>query len=237
MRRPIIGITLDREEPGGYANTVPWYALRTNYMDSIAKAGGVPIALPPQETFAESHAEMIDGLVVTGGYFDVPPAYYGEQEIHPTVNLKLERSAFEKKITELCFQHKKPILGICGGMQLINVIFGGSLTQDIPSLLKDALCHKQKPPYHKGHHSIELKDGTFLENLTSHKTLDVNSVHHQCIKEVGPSLKAGAIAPDGIVEAIEHPHQYCLGVQWHPEYDVCELDQAIFTSFIQACQK
>ncbi len=234
---PIIGITLDSEEPGGYAATVPWYALRKNYFECVVKAGGIPIALPPLPDLAASYASMIDGLVLTGGDFDIPPSHYGVTEVHPTVKIKPDRTDFEMAITKAVFDQKKPILGICGGMQLINVLFGGTLVQDIPSLLSHAQDHKQKPPYNVGHHSIEIKSGSFLSRITPTPHISVNSVHHQAVEKVAPTLMANAVAPDGIVEGIEHPDQFCIGVQWHPEYSVCALDTALYNSFIQACRK
>ena len=130
--RPRIGVTLDSEAPGGYSK-FPWFALRQNYASSIIDAGGLPLALPhvPAELIP-AYLDQLDGLVVTGGAFDVDPALYGASERHPTVDLKAGRTAFEWAITKGALDRDLPVLGICGGQQLLNVVLGGTLIQHIP---------------------------------------------------------------------------------------------------------
>ena len=145
MSQPVIGVTLDSEEPGGYSR-LPWYALRQNYCEAVARAGGLPILLPHEPSQAEAYLERIDGLVVTGGAFDVDPALFGAATRHATVKLKTKRTAFEIEITKGALARNMPVLGICGGQQLLNVVLGGTLIQHIPDEVSDALAHEQPNP-------------------------------------------------------------------------------------------
>ena len=130
MPRPVIGITLDSEDPGGYSN-LPWYALRENYASAVTRAGGLPMALPHETDEAEEYLAHLDGLIVTGGAFDVDPALFGAGERHPTVITKDRRTAFELAVTKGAIARDMPVLGICGGQQLLHVVLGGALIQHI----------------------------------------------------------------------------------------------------------
>ncbi|MBX9977010.1 MAG: gamma-glutamyl-gamma-aminobutyrate hydrolase family protein [Alphaproteobacteria bacterium] len=235
--KSVIGITLDSEGAGGYA-TVPWYALRQNYCASVTDAGGVPLPLPHCIDAVDVYASRIDGLILTGGGFDIPPHLYGDDNIHPTVTLKVERTDFELAMARACFDQGKPIFGICGGMQLINVMLGGTLIQDIPSHKPEAIPHKQSAPYNKAFHPITIYKDSLLCKLNPEiKAMAVNSVHHQAVDRVGEGLRVSSIAPDGIVEGVEYKGDtFCVGVQWHPEYGIISLDTHLFKAFISACK-
>jgi putative glutamine amidotransferase len=234
--RPAIGVTLDSEPPGGYAKQ-PWYALRENYCDVLAEAGGVPLALPHEPDLVEDYLARLDGLVITGGAFDIDPALYGAGERHPTVRLKERRTRFEWAITEGALARDLPILGICGGQQLLNVVLGGSLIQHIPDAVPDALPHEQPNPRTEPGHEVLVEPGTLLHRLTRAERLLVNSAHHQAAETVGPSIVVSGRAPDGVIEAIEDPRRsFCLGVQWHPEYRIGAGDTAILEGFVAACR-
>jgi putative glutamine amidotransferase len=138
----VVGLTLDAEPPGGYS-AYPWYALRCNYADSVAGAGGVPVALPHHADLAESYLSLIDALIVTGGAFDVDPALYGDGVAHGTVVLRPGRTAAEHALLRGALARDMPILGICGGEQLLAVALGGTLIQHIPDAMPDALEHEQ----------------------------------------------------------------------------------------------
>ena len=131
MTRPVIGIILDSEEPGGYSN-LPWYALRENYADAVAAAGGLPLPLPHEPDQADEYLNLIDGLVITGGAFDVDPGLFGAGERHSTVITKDQRTAFELAVTRGAIARDMPVLGICGGQQLLHVVLGSELIQHIP---------------------------------------------------------------------------------------------------------
>ena len=235
-RLPIIGITVDSEEPGGYSK-LPWYALRRNYAGAVTHAGGVPILLPHHAELAETYLDMIDGLVLTGGAFDVDPALFGASSRHPTVTLKADRTRFELAMVRGAVKRKLPILGICGGQQLLNVALGGTLIQHIPDEVNNALAHEQPNPRTEAGHSVDIVAGTKLAEIIQKPRIPVNSAHHQAIKDVAPGCIVDATASDGVIEGIEmQDHPFCVGVQWHPEYHISPADGAIFHALIAACR-
>lgn len=236
-KRPLIGITLDSEEPGGYSN-LPWYALRENYSQAITQAGGLPVALPHEPEQAEAYLDHIDGVVVTGGAFDVDPAIFGAAQRHPTVTTKDRRTAFELAITRGAVQRDTPVLGICGGQQLLHVVLGGGLVQHIPDEIEEALAHEQPNPRDEPGHAVKITPGSLLHKIVKTDELQVNSAHHQAALGAPPGVIINAVAPDGVIEGIEATGQrFCLGVQWHPEYGVSAGDGAIFAAFVSAAAK
>ena len=234
MKRPVIGITLDSEAPGGYSN-LPWYALRENYADAVTAAGGLPLPLPHEPDQAGDYLELIDGLVITGGAFDVDPVLFGAGERHPTVITKDRRTAFELAVTRSAIERDMPVLGICGGQQLLHVVLGGQLIQHVPDEVTGALAHEQPNPRDEPGHSVAVTPGTLLHRIVGRDSLDVNSAHHQAAKGEPSGVKINAVAPDGVIEGIEATNKtFCLGVQWHPEYGVSAGDANIFRAFIAA---
>ncbi len=238
-RKPLIGITLDAEQPrppeqGGYS-VYPWYALRTNYADAVAQAGGVPLALPHHPDLAADLLDSLDALVVTGGAFDVDPALYGASDVHQAVTLKHGRTAAERALLEGALARNMPVLGICGGEQLLAVALGGTLVQHIPAELPRASDHEQKHPRHEPGHSVSIRPGTLLHSIVGVDVMEVNTSHHQAVRTPGHGARVNATAPDGVVEGVEHPgHRFCLGVQWHPEFLIDPGDALIFRALIQA---
>jgi putative glutamine amidotransferase len=237
MTKPIIGITLDREEKGGYAS-FPWYALRENYTQSVINSGGVPLLLPHEPDLVADYMRMIDGLIITGGNFDIDPSYYGEKITNERVLTKDKRTLFEIAITRAALDGDLPILAVCGGLQLLNVLQGGSLIQHIPDAIQNALEHEQKTPHDQTSHSITITASSLLHKITGLEQMEVNSSHHQAVKQLGRGLRVSAIAPDSVIEAIESErHRFCLGVEWHPEYEILPADTAIFKALIKAAKK
>ncbi len=236
-RRPRIGLTLDAEPPGGFSK-LPWYAIRENYCDAITKAGGLPIALPHEVELATEYLALLDGLVVTGGAFDVAPSLYGAKNRHESVTTKDRRTAFELAILNGFLDADRPVLGICGGQQLLNVALGGTLIQHIPDSIADCLAHEQPNPRTEPGHDVTVVRGTLLDRLAEGAPrLEVNSAHHQAAGDVGKNVVISAKAADGVIEAIEAPaKRFCLGVQWHPEYSLSSADDAIFRGLIAACE-
>lgn len=234
--RPVIGLTLDAEQPGGYSK-YPWYAVRQNYADAIIAAGGLPIALPHDAALANAYLDRIDALVVTGGAFDVDPALYGEGDRHATVTLKEGRTAAELALTQGALGRDLPVLGICGGEQLLAVALGGTLVQHIPDSVPNALEHEQPNPRHEPGHPVTVVPGTLLHRIVGAGTMHVNSAHHQAVRAPGPHAVINATAPDSVVEGLEDSrYRFCLGVQWHPEFFIDPGDRRIFDALIAACR-
>jgi putative glutamine amidotransferase len=234
---PRIGITLDHETTPHYSK-YPWYALRENYCGSIAEAGGLPLPLPYHSILAGEYLSLIDGLVVTGGNFDVSPEYYGQKTLSDTVSVKNARTAFEYAMVEGALARKIPILGICGGQQLLNVVLGGTLVQHIPDSFPDSpLQHEQPNPRHEVGHSVSITSHTQLHRIITAQHIMVNSAHHQAVDKVADGVVVNATASDGVIEGIEYPaHPFCIGVQWHPEFFITDADRALYHAFIGACQ-
>ncbi len=235
----MIGLTLDIETPaapprrGGPVQ--PFYALRENYCAAVSRAGGLPLLLPHEPDLAEAYVARLDGLLVTGGDFDVDPAIFGANARHPSVKTKDRRTAFELAATRAALARDLPLLGICGGQQLLQVVLGGGLIQHIPDEVEGALAHEQPNPRVEPGHPVALVPGTLLHRICGRETMAVNSAHHQAAREPGEGVVVNARAPDGVIEGIEATaHRFCLGVQWHPEYEVDPGDRAIFAAFVAA---
>jgi putative glutamine amidotransferase len=235
--KPLIGITADTGYDDSYS-PYPWYALRQNYVEYIANNGGVPVILPHHPEHAHYYAGIIDGLLITGGDFDISPAYWGGEITSDTVKLNPQRTEFEMEIARIFLSQDKPILGICNGQQLLNVLLGGSLIQHIPDSFPEALEHSQKTPRHQAAHDAIIHTGTLLADIVGSNKIKVNSSHHQAVAKIADKLVVNAIAPDNIIEGLEHPHKrFVVGVQWHPEYVVSDADLVIVKRFIAACQE
>lgn len=210
-RRPRIGLTLDHDDAHGR------YELGRRYVDAVLGAGGLPILLPHDRAAAGAYLALLDGLVLTGGAFDLPPELYGEARRPECGPAKPERTAYEKDVLEAALAARMPVLGVCGGMQLLDVVRGGTLYQDLAA---DAGIrgHEQPAPKDVPSHPVEVAPGSALAALVGPGTLLVNSTHHQAVRAPGAGVLVTARAPDGVVEAIELPDlPFALGVQWHPE--------------------
>jgi putative glutamine amidotransferase len=232
---PLIGLTLDAEPPGGYSK-YPWYALRQNYSAAIAAAGGLAVALPHDPGLADAYLDHLDALIVTGGAFDVDPAMYGETSRHSTVELKENRTLAELALLQAALARNLPVLGICGGEQLLAVALGGTLIQHIPDSIPNALPHEQATSHYEPGHSVDIRPGTLLYKITGTQKMQVNTSHHQAVRSPGRST-INATAPDGVIEGIEDPSQkFCLGVQWHPEYLIDEGDKRLFEALVAAAK-
>jgi putative glutamine amidotransferase len=235
---PRIGVTLDAEPPAdtpdGYSH-YPWYALRQNYAGAIEAAGGLPLALPHND-FAEDYLDLLDALVITGGGFDVDPAMYGETSMHESVTLKPGRTVAELALLQGALARNLPVLGICGGEQLLAVALGGTLIQHIPDAVANCLAHSQINPRNEPGHDVAILPGTMLRRIVGTDRMAVNTSHHQAVRSAGPHAIVNAMASDGVIEGIEDArYKFCLGVQWHPEFHVDPSDRAIFDAMIAAC--
>lgn len=222
MARPLIGITLDIQQvvnSRGVREKRYW--LKRAMVAAVENAGGEPFALPFIGTRqrARSVIGALDGLLISGGDFDIDPKYYGEKRHKKCGPAVAERTKSELLLLTEAVAARKPVLGICGGCQLINVYFGGSLYQDIPAQKKNALAHSQLQPHARTSHRVSITAKTRLAAVTGVASLAVNSTHHQAVKIPGRGLLPSAAAADGIIEGIEAADgRFIVGVQWHPEF-------------------
>lgn len=199
---------------------------RENYEECVAQAGGTTVFLRPAREVRDIAARC-DGLIVPGGK-DLDPSWYGESPLPGTVLEEPERTEFEITLLSEIIGERKPVLGICYGMQLINVFLKGSLLQDIRCAQAGAIDHG------KGSHIVEITDNPYL----GPGKREVNSSHHQAVRRAGAGLKPFAYAPDGIIEGFYcEEYGFLVGVQWHPERIKSSLTNDLFRSFIDACRK
>jgi len=237
MSAPVIGISLDWiEDPRGHAFGL--HQLRAAYADAVALAGGLPVLLAPplEETGVRQLLDHLAGLVITGGDFDIPPELYGEAASPKLGRLAPERTAFERALIDGAAARDLPVLGICGGMQLLNVARGGTLYQHLPDDLP-GIQHEQPTDRRTAGHRVELDPQSRLAGLLGREPLPVNSSHHQGVKQIGRGLRASARSPDGLVEAIEDPAaRFCIGVEWHPEllWDSEPRQRTLFAGLVAA---
>ena len=242
---PLIGITSDtgrsRSRAAGNGGE-PLIVLQERYASAIQEAGGVPLILPISSSPAvlRQMADRLDGILVSGGNFDIHPRLYGEEAMASLGKVKQERTQFESALISLALEGNLPLLGVCGGAQAINVALGGSLYQDIAAQIPAAGEHQQGALKERGGHKIRIHDGTKLCQIVGQEQLEVNTTHHQAVKKPGKGLIVNATAEDGVIEGIEsQDHSFVLGVQWHPEC-LTERDvfqKKIFAAFVAACKE
>jgi putative glutamine amidotransferase len=242
--KPVIGVTPDfnagdRKDMGGRE---PTYFLRARYIRAIEELGGIPLILPlvAEPAARRRLLDGVDGLLLTGSGPDLPPSLYGEKQRYKFPLVSERRADFELEVIRQARLRDLPLLGICGGMQAVNVACGGSLFQDIPAQVTSAMDHRQKTKAIYVSHAVSVAPKSLLRKVVARETLMVNSSHHQSVKTVAPSLIASAVSPDGIIEAIESPtHRFLLAIQWHPEFlfDRYEVHRRLFEALLRAARR
>lgn len=231
--KPFIGINLDIDE-----GTPARASVYCNYFQAVQKAGGIPVLVPPMpDEDLEALLEHLNGILLIGGR-DYSPELYGEELSEKIELINCTRQEFDHRLVKLALSRPQlPLLGICGGLQLLNIGLGGSLIQDIPSALPDSevkhsTANGSAGPYQR--HLVKFDADTLLGRIYRLETFEVNSFHHQAIKDIGSGLKVSARAEDGVIEAVEAPDRaFTAAVQWHPERDF-EGNKALFEQFLKA---
>lgn len=235
--RPVVGIACGQfVTPGGVART----GVAREYIRAIEAAGGLPLLLPlveAEELLSET-LERLQGLLLVGGG-DVDPQRFGEEPVSGLGEIDPERDAFEIGLARLALERDMPVLGICRGIQVLNVSAGGTLYQDIPSQVPRAIKHQQDAPRWYPCHEVRLESESRLATIFQADCLRVNSFHHQSVKVAAPIFRVSAKARDAVVEGIEsREHRFVVGVQWHPESMVerYPIQRLLFAAFIKAAR-
>ena len=207
-------------------------------MQALIKASGIPVALPHDNNIIMNIIDSVDGILITGGNFDLDPKLFGSKFRHEKVQTKDARTSFELSLAKCALDKDLPVLGICGGQQLLNVAFGGTLIQHIPDEIDTPIKHEQENPRNESSHNINIESESLLFNIVKKRKMLVNSAHHQSVDKVADDFKANAFADDGVIEGIECKNSnFCIGVQWHPEFEIDEGDKRLFSSFVSAAAK
>ena len=238
--KPIIGVSgnLLVEKSGPAAGLRRAYVNEV-YIKAVEKVGGVPVILPvvEEDELIQMQADLVDGLILTGGY-DVNPHLYGEEPVPNILATWPKRDVYESDLIKFILEADKPLLGICRGIQMLNVAFGGSLYQDVSQIDGKICRHMQVTRPEIPTHTITTKEGSRLRKILGEKVL-MNSLHHQCIKRVANGFNVAAVSSDGVIEAIEKEGElFVMGVQFHPEFLVDEYPyaSAIFERLIHEAQ-
>jgi putative glutamine amidotransferase len=232
MKRPIIGITAvtssDEKD----------YIQRMAYVQAIWNAGGEAILLPcnSDKSNVIQIVSILDGLLAPGGK-DIDPALYGEKVIDSCGKFHLFEDEYDMALVKETVKQRKPVMGICRGMQLINVLYGGTLYQDIPTQHSKEITHT-RIIVEENYHTVKVTKDSYLANVIGQTgEIKVNTSHHQAVKDVAEGFSVSAIAPDGIIEAIENKETRILCVQWHPErLQNMEIYRKLIKDFVKKCR-
>jgi putative glutamine amidotransferase len=246
-RRPVVLVTPDLETRTGHRGPIGYLQLQRYYATAVVEAGGLPLLPPPLQHTPDADDVLdqliadVDALLITGGGHDVDPRLYGEAPLPECGDALPERTDLELALLRRAEARDLPVLGICGGLQVLNVARGGTLWQDLPTQRPGDVAHTMKGPKTRAAHDVVVAAGSRLAAITGHAgaalPLGVNSTHHQAVKDLGRGLVVSAVAGDGIVEAVEDPgRRFVLGVQWHPEAMPEAPHQALYRALVDAAR-
>jgi putative glutamine amidotransferase len=235
--RPRIGITMRIELESNR------FYLARDYSEAVEAAGGIPvhISLIPSRDYVAGVMENLDGILLPGSDSDVNPALFGKEPHAALGSVHPIKDETDMLVLEEIALRGTPLLAICFGMQIFNVVRGGTLIQDIPAMMPEAINHQQGKPRDHRSHRVRLLEGSVVSELAGTTSVMVNSHHHQAIEKVGQGLVATAWTSDGLIEAMEDPasEQFLLAVQWHPEigWRDDEFSKSLFSRFVEAARE
>jgi putative glutamine amidotransferase len=239
MQNPVIGITTYNDKT---AQGYPAVILMRAYINAIINSNGIPVLIPPglPEEASEELFRRVDGILFTGGG-DIAVLNYGGED-HPSIsNVDFERDALEIPLMKAAIKQYKPFLGICRGFQLMNVVLGGFLYSDLATQKRNSIKHDYYPDIPRNYpaHKVEIATAGKLAGILGSHLVEVNSLHHQGIKEIGLGIEPVGLAPDGLIEAVEViEHPFGIAVQWHPEWMVGNGSMvSLFSAFTDAARK
>jgi putative glutamine amidotransferase len=241
MRRPLIGITCGTRHENGKT----YYASSPSYIKAVEHAGGAPVLIIPTDNLdvLRTIYERLDGVLIAGGG-DVDPAEYGMDSGGMVEEVDKERDITELNVTRWAAEDDKPLLGICRGCQVANVALGGTLYRDIQAEYptKNGVDHDMwgKAPRHHIAHTVAVKPESKLATAVGEQVSQVNSMHHQALRDIPPQLTVTATSPDGLIEGIEIPDaRFFVGVQWHPEEltEYSDSMRRLFKTFVDASSR
>jgi putative glutamine amidotransferase len=231
--RPLIGLNC-RYERNATHPVRDQIRVYVPYHQALLTAGALPVVVPTVDDRPAlgEYLDRLDGFLFTGG-LDLPAEAYGQTKHPLTVGCDPKRFASDKLLAELVSERDVPVLAICMGMQILNVVYGGTLIQDIQTDIR----HRAIDPGNDSHHSVVLEEDNLLRQIVGAAEMEVNSAHHQAVERLAPGLRVLARAPDGVVEAVQKTdREFFLGVQWHPERIVDRPEQLrLFQAFVNAC--
>jgi putative glutamine amidotransferase len=247
MKKPLIGITAGEAKNRYFPSAPKMYGQQYTYIEAVERAGGIPviISIVKAESVLRQLYDLCDGLLLAGGN-DINPSTYKAQASPQTKHLHKERDEQELKLAAWAEAEDKPILAICRGMQILNIAQGGSLYQDIPSEVPNAVTHEipyKEDPDREHHlvHTLRIDPNSRLASILGVTSIQTNAYHHQAIKKLGKDLIATAWTPDEIIEALEQPaKKFVIGVQSHPEALERDIETAwrrLFSEFIEAARQ
>jgi gamma-glutamyl-gamma-aminobutyrate hydrolase PuuD len=225
---PFVAVTTTLNPHGG-GHRQPQVALYANYVRVLARVGVTPVLVTPAHE-PEAIVRLVEacsGLVLTGGE-DVDPSRYGEEPVPEIGTVNPGRDAMEWRALDAALERELPVLGICRGMQVLNVYFGGTLYQDLPTQWGTDAVHYQEKPWGEHSHQVRCEDESLLHGILGEcLPLEINSFHHQAVKDLAPNVRPTAVATDGLIEGVEAvDHDWVVGVQWHPERHEAEAPES-----------
>ena len=236
MTAPVIGITTYGPDA---ELRLPSFTLPVVYSAAVEQAGGVALLLPAASKVWPELLARLDGLILSGGG-DIDPAVHAGGTHETVYMITPERDRFELELARQALARPElPLLGICRGMQLLNVALGGDLTLHLPDLVGDEVAHRV-PPLDPTRHDVRVEAGSMLDQIYGQREFPVCSWHHQGVREIGAGLSPIAWAPDGVIEGLVlRDHPFALGVQWHPEMQVADepLQRQLFDALVERARE